>query len=223
MERARDIKSKFALAESRIQPCRAEQKDADPKTQELIRVAEGLAVKVGKKTRMKIAESCPGEDQKTTTTDDDTMDSDGDVDMGELSTATAPKRGRLVLNPPVPSSVENIRPTRLRLNPPKRQISSSVATTRPIRLRLNPPKRAVATIRPIRLRLNPPKREVSPSMAKFRPVRLRLNPPKRQISSCVATIRPFRLRLSQPKRERSVSGDKFRPTLLKLRLSQPRR
>lgn len=41
---------------------------------------------------MRIAKSSP-EGQDTRSTDGDTTDSDGDVVMGELSTATAPRNG----------------------------------------------------------------------------------------------------------------------------------
>ena len=73
--------------------------------------------------RTRIAESSH-EDEDMITTDGDTPDSDGNVDMGGFLAATAPKTKQLILNPlklESPLSIGNIRATRLRLNQPKRE------------------------------------------------------------------------------------------------------
>ena len=100
MERVRRLDAEAGKAKECVQALRAEQRDAYRKTQELIKIAEGLEVKVPRDTRVRIAESSPEEDQDATTTDGNTTDSDGDVNMGGLSIASSPTNGRLVLHPP---------------------------------------------------------------------------------------------------------------------------
>lgn len=146
IESVKKVNAEAELAEARVQTLRAEQRDAYRKAQELIKVAEELEVKVARETRVRVAQSSPKEDQDATTSDGDTTNSDGDVKMGEFPTATAPKNGRLVLNPPKRErslSTENIRPTRLRLSQPKRERSVSVEEIHPTRFRLSQPKRKV--------------------------------------------------------------------------------
>ena len=97
--------------------------DAYRKMQELIGLVEELEIKLGREMRTRIAESSP-EDEDMITTDGNTPDSDGNVDMGGFSAATAPKTKQLILNPlklESPLSIGNIRAIRLRLNQPKRE------------------------------------------------------------------------------------------------------
>lgn len=189
---------------------RLEQKDAYRKTQELVKVAEELKVKVAREQWMRIARSSPGEDQDRAITDGNTTDSDDDMNIGELSTPNVPKHARLVLRPPNRErslSMDNIRPTRLRKAQPKRE--------RPV---------SVEEYRSTRLRLSQPKRERSVSVEEVYPTRLRLSQPKRERSVSVEEIVPSGWRLSQPKEKNSKEGSvpvkAFRPS--RLRLSQPR-
>lgn len=135
MEKIERMNAEAGKAKDRALMCRAEQKDAYLKTQELIKVAEKLRIKIARE-RMRIAKSAPEEDQVMTTTDGNTADSDGDVNMIEPWTATTAKSGRLVLHLPK----RNIRPTRLRLGQPKLEKSWSVQEAQPTRLRLSQPR-----------------------------------------------------------------------------------
>lgn len=170
MEKIKKMNAEAELAETRAKMLRVEQKDVYRKTQELIKVAEELEVKVARETRMRIAKSSPGDDQDTADTGGNTTDSDNDVNMRELSTPTAPNRVRLLLHPPKREgslSIENVRPTRLRLSQPKRERSVSVEEILPIQWRLSQPKEKkfeessvpVEAIRPIRWRLSQPRPE----------------------------------------------------------------
>ena len=98
--------------------------DAYRKTQGLIGVVEELEIKLERKMRTRIAESSPEDDEDTITTDGDTANSDGNVDMGGFLAASAPKTKQLILNPlklENPLSIWNVRAIRLRLNQPKRE------------------------------------------------------------------------------------------------------
>lgn len=166
MEKIKELNAEVGLAEARAQALLQKQRDAYDRTQELIKVAKELKVKVTDETSMRIAESAPKEDPDTRTNDKNTTNSDGDVNMGEFLTATAPNIRRLVLNPPK-LSIKDVRATRLRLSPPKREKSLPVEGTLPIRLRLSQPKRndieesslPAEGRRPSRLRLSMPKPE----------------------------------------------------------------
>ena len=143
MEKVTKLNAEAGLAEARVKTLRARQEDAHLMTRELIKMAEALQVEVARAVRMRITESSPEEDQNTTRTDRDTASSDGDVKMGGLSSATAPKSSRLVLNPPkreTAMSIESVRPIRRRLSQPKRERSVLVEEFRPTRLRLSQPK-----------------------------------------------------------------------------------
>lgn len=147
MERVKKFHAEAELAEARIQVARMEQRRAYCKTQELIKVAEELEVKVEKQIRTKIAKSSLGDDRDMTTTDENSRDSDGDVDMGELTTAAAPENDRFLLKSPKRErsvSVEGILPTRLRLRQPKRRkLEESTVPVEAVlatRLRLSQPK-----------------------------------------------------------------------------------
>lgn len=147
MERVNKMNAEAGQAEARAQTAREEQRDAYHKTQELIKVAEELEMKVAKETRMRIAKFSPEENQDTTPTDGNTADSDGDVKVEGLSTGTAPKNVRLVLNPPQRErsmSVEEIQPNRLRPRQPKRENFEerpvALEADRPTRLRLSKPR-----------------------------------------------------------------------------------
>lgn len=143
MERVKELDAQVGKAKAALQDLRTEQRDAYRKTQELIKVAEELQVKVASKTRMRIARSSPEEDQDTTTIDGNTADSNTDVNMGALSATTAPRNGRLILHPPKPErslSVEITRSNRLKLRQPKRERSVSAEEDQPTSLRLSQPR-----------------------------------------------------------------------------------
>ena len=143
MEKVTKLNAEAGLAEARVETLRAKQEDAHLMTRELIKMAEALQVEVARAVRMRTAESSPEEDQDTTRIDRDTANSDGDVKMGGLSSATGTKSSRLILNPPKRDtymSIESVRPFRLRLSQPKRERSVSVKEIRPTRLRLSQPK-----------------------------------------------------------------------------------
>lgn len=100
MERVNKMNAEAELAKARAKMIQAEQTDAYRKTQELINLAEELKVKIASETRLRTAKSSPEEDQNTTTIEGNSTDSDGNVNMGELWTATGPKNGRLVVSSP---------------------------------------------------------------------------------------------------------------------------
>ena len=217
MDRVEKMNAEAELAETRAKMLRVEQEDAYRKTQELIKVAEELEVKIARKTRMRIASSSLEKDQDTAITDRNSTDSDDDVNIRELSTPTAPKHARLVLHPPNREgslSMENIRPTRLRKSQPKRRRSVSEEEHRSTRVRLSQPKRersvSVEEICHSRLRLSQPKRERSVSMEEIEPSRWRLSQPKGkklgEDSEPTEDFRPTRLRLSQPRVEKVDEG-----------------
>lgn len=177
MERVKEVKAEAELEETRAKELRAEQKDVYRKTQELMKVAEELKVKVGRKRWMRIAKASPKEDQDTPTTDRNTTDSD-DVNMGVVSTPTTSKHARLLLHPPKQEeslSKEEIHPTRLRLSRPKRERSASVEEIHPARLRLSQPKRERSkSVEEIEEKVE----ESSVRGEAFRPTRLRLSKPR---------------------------------------------
>lgn len=166
MEKIKEMNAEVGLAEARAQTQLQKQRDAYHRTQELIKVAKELKVKITDETRVRIAKSTPKEDPDTRTTNKNTTDSDGDVNMEEFLTVTAPKIRRLVLNPPK-LPIKDLRPTRLRLSQPKREKSLPMKETQPIRLRLGRPERndieesslPAEGPRPSRLRLSMPKPE----------------------------------------------------------------
>lgn len=217
MERVKEMNAEAELAERRARMLRGEQEDAYRKTQELMKVAEELEVKVARETRMRIARYSPAEDQDTAITDGNSTDSDDDMNIRELSTPNAPRHARLVLHPPNREgslSIDNIRPTRLRKAQPKRERSVSVEEYRSTRLRLSQPRRersvSVEEVHPTRLILSQPKRERSMSVEEIEPSRWRLSQPKEKKSEegsvPVETFRPSRLRLSQPRIEKVEEG-----------------
>ena len=170
MERVKEMNAEAGRAKARVRKLRQKQKNTCCRTQELIKAVEELVIKLGWETRMRIADSSPEEDQDTTATDMDTTNSDGDVNMGDFSTTTAPKTIRLVLNPPkrersLPE--RKFRATRLKLSMPKQETSQSVEATRPTRIRLSMPKKKDFEESPLPaeasrhriLKLNPPKPE----------------------------------------------------------------
>ena len=170
MERVKKLDAEARELEARVQTSRAEQRDAYRKTQELIKVAEELDVRVAEETRMRIARSSPKETQGTTTTHGNTTDSGGDANMENLSAAATSKNTRLVLNPPKRDrslSMENSRSARLIPGQPTRERSVTVEEGQPRRLILSQPKRKDITgspasakeTQPIGLRLGPPRAE----------------------------------------------------------------
>lgn len=140
IEKIKEMNAEVGLAEARAQTLLQKQRDAYRRTQELIKVAEELKVKVTDETSVRIAESAPKEDPDTRTNGKNTTNSDGDVNMGEFLTATAPKIRRLVLIPPK-LWIKDVRATRLRLSLPKREKSLPMEETHPIQLRLSQPSR----------------------------------------------------------------------------------
>ena len=217
MERVEKMNAEAEQAERRAKRLRVELKDVYRKTQELIKVAEELEVKVARETKMRIAKSSPGEDQGMAITDGNSTDSDDDVNIRELSTPTAPKHARLVLHPPNREgslSMDNIRPHRLREAQPKRKRSVSVEEYRSTRLRLSQPKRerslSVEEVHPTRLRLSQPTRERSVSVEEIESSRWKLSQPKEKKSEedsvPVEAFRPSRLRMSQPRVEKVEEG-----------------
>ena len=166
IEKIKEMNAEVGLAEARAQTLLQKQRGAYRRTQELIKVAEELKVKVTDETSVRIAESAPKEDPDTRTNGKNTTNSDGDVNMGEFLTATALKIRRLVLNPPK-LSIKGVRATRLRLTLPKREKSLPMEETHPIQLRLSQPNRKdieesslhAKDARPSRLRLSQPKPE----------------------------------------------------------------
>lgn len=109
------------------------------KTQELIKVADELRVKVTKETRTRIAMSSPMKDQATTTSNATTTASDRNVNRGELSIATAPRKDQRELNRQTREGSLYIRHTHMKLGQPKRERPSSVTEYQPVRMRLKPP------------------------------------------------------------------------------------
>ena len=80
---------------------------------------EELEITLGWKIGTRIGESPPVDDEDTITTDRDTTDSDGNMDIGGFLAATAPKTKQLILNPSkLESSLleRNVRAIRLGLN-----------------------------------------------------------------------------------------------------------
>lgn len=166
MEKIKEMIAEVGLAEARAQTLPRKQRDVHRRTRELIKVAEELEVKIMDEMRVRTAESAPEEDPGMRTTNKNTTDSDGNVNTGEFLTATAPKIRRLILNPPKLSR-KDVRVTRLRLSPPKREKSLPMEQIQRIRLRLSQTKREdieesslpAEGPRPERLRLSMPKPE----------------------------------------------------------------
>lgn len=89
MEKVKKLYAAAEPAEARVQVARVGPRRAYCQT------PEELGVKVRKETTLRIAKSSPRDDRDITTTGVNSRDSDGDVDMEELTTAAAPKNDRL--------------------------------------------------------------------------------------------------------------------------------
>lgn len=159
MERVEEMRAEAELAETRVKALRAEHKNVYRKTQELMKVAKELKVKVGRERWMRIAKATPKEDQDTPTTNGNPTDSDDHVNTRGSSTPTTSKHARLLLHPPKREGslpMEELCPTRLRLSPPKRERCGSLEE---IEEKLEESSAEGETFGPTRLRLSQPRAE----------------------------------------------------------------